>query len=363
MRQTRSRRVVAVSAARRIQRVGNAFQCSHDVVVTMRQARHFAAFRHQAAGQVPICEEAHGRFGTGEHQQRNTFQRIEHLLREVRHARNGGQPGSRFDARRKRTREQLAPGHRGDATSRAHPGLAQCDTVEQQHALRIETARHRIDHIVRHARPLTRADRSLRGKPAFVPRTIGRHDQRRNVADRVRTGRHRGAHRGAAFFRQNRRRRCRADPRRDRFCHAFDVGRERCIVGDVVDRVVANYVDEGRAGAPGVVQIRDRVAEAGAQMQQRQRRHTAHAPIAVGGPAADAFEQRQHRSHLRHRIDRLHKVHLRRARIRETTRHAGIDERSDQRLGAVHVDSPGAMGRIVAGPAASSCRSAGIAKE
>ena len=49
-----------------------------------------------------------------------------------------------------------------------------------------------------------------------------------------------------------------------------------------------------------IVQVGDAVAEAGPEMDQRQRRLARHACIAVGRAGADALEKTEHAAHARH---------------------------------------------------------------
>ena len=84
------------------------------------------------------------------------------------------------------------------------------------------------------------------------------------------------------------------------------------------------------------MQVGEPVAEPRTEVQQRARRHAGHPGVAVGGAGGDALEQAEHAAHLRHRVERGDEVHLARARVREARRHAGVDERADHGLRAVH---------------------------
>ena len=68
---------------------------------------------------------------------------------------------------------------------------------------------------------------------------------------------------------------------------------ERCVVRAVVRRLVADDVHDRRTGPACVVQVRDPVAQAGAEVQERRGRRTGHAAVAVGRAGGDAFEQRR----------------------------------------------------------------------
>ena len=85
-----------------------------------------------------------------------------------------------------------------------------------------------------------------------------------------------------------------------------------------------------------VVDVRERVAEAGAEVQQRRGGDAGHARVAVGGRGRHALEQGQHAAHLGHAVHRRHEVHLRGARVGEADAHAGRRQRAQHALGAVH---------------------------
>ncbi len=125
-------------------------------------------------------------------------------------------------------------------------------------------------------------------------------------------------------------------PTRDVAGHAFDVGREQRVVHLVRRRVIADDVDDRRTRPPGVVQVREPVPEAGAEVQQRGPGPVGHSGIPVGGTGRHTLEQRQQRSHLRYVVERGHEVHLRCAGVREAVVDTGGDERAQQRMSTVH---------------------------
>ena len=101
-------------------------------------------------------------------------------------------------------------------------------------------------------------------------------------------------------------------------------------------RVVADDVDDRRARLVGVVEVRERVAQAGAEVQQRRGRDPGHPAVAVGRAGGDALEQREHRPHLRHPVQRRDQVHLRGARVGEARLHPAGRERPQHALGSRH---------------------------
>ena len=127
-----------------------------------------------------------------------------------------------------------------------------------------------------------------------------------------------------------------ADPARHVGGERLDVALERRVVLLVVGGVVADDVHDRRVRAPGVVQVGEAVAEAGAEVQQRRRRAVRHARVAVGRAGDDALEQAEHRPHPRLAVERGDEVHLGRAGVGEAHVDVVVDERAQQGLGAVH---------------------------
>ena len=117
---------------------------------------------------------------------------------------------------------------------------------------------------------------------------------------------------------------------------ALDIGVERRVVLLVVGRVIADDVDEGCVRAAGVVQVREPVAQPGAEVQQRRRGLVGHARVAIGRAGDDALEETEHASHLGHGVERGDEVHLGGAGIGEAHVDIAVDEGLDQGLRAVH---------------------------
>jgi len=116
----------------------------------------------------------------------------------------------------------------------------------------------------------------------------------------------------------------------------------------MVNGVITDQVDQRCASAARVVQVGNAVSQAGAEVQQGGRRFARHAGVAIGSSRAHPLEQTEYRPHSRDGVDSLHHVHLGRARVREATLHAFIEQRSDQAFRAVHLchtDSPGVKSR------------------
>ncbi len=89
-------------------------------------------------------------------------------------------------------------------------------------------------------------------------------------------------------------------------------------------------VDDGRAGAPRIVQVRQAVSEARPEMQQGRSGLPLHARPPVGGAGADALEQSEHHTHSRYAVENLHNRHFGRAGIGKADLDSGVQGGFDQ---------------------------------
>ena len=99
------------------------------------------------------------------------------------------------------------------------------------------------------------------------------------------------------------------------------------VIGLMVGSVRADDIDDGRIGPARVVQHGDAIAEAAANMQEREGRRARHARIAVRGARDDVLLQAQDGTHLVGHPDFIDQLHLRRAGIGEACRDARIHQR------------------------------------
>ena len=171
------------------------------------------------------------------------------------------------------------------------------------------------------------------GSVGFVPGGIGRQDQGRNLARCAARGLHRAGAVGGDIARTSRR----AHPVRHRTRHAFDVGGQRGIVGDVVAGMLADDVDDAGARLLRVVQIGQPVAQARPQVQQGGGRLAGEPVIAVGRAGDHALEQAQHAAHALDLVQGRNEVHFGRAGVAEADLHFARHERAHQTFGSVHV--------------------------
>ena len=123
---------------------------------------------------------------------------------------------------------------------------------------------------------------------------------------------------------------------RERPGDAFDVGGERRVVLDVIERVLAHDIDDARARLLGVVQVGRRVGQTGTEMQQGRGGLVGHAVVAVGRATAYAFEEAEHAAHALDAIEGTDEMHLRRAGIGEADFDAALDQGPNQTLRSVH---------------------------
>lgn len=140
---------------------------------------------------------------------------------------------------------------------------------------------------------------------------------------------HRGRNRIGRIGREIRVARHAAIPHRHRTGERLDVGRQRRVVLQMLPRVIADDVQDRRAGAARIVQVGNAVRVAGPEVQQRHRGLAGHAAIAVRGARAHPLEQPEDRAHARHGIERTDERHLGRAGIGETDVDAGVARRGE----------------------------------
>ena len=216
------------------------------------------------------------------------------------------------------------------------PALPRRRPAQQQRraagAQRARGSLHGLGRRRRHGQEVPRRRRP----EALVPAGVRGQDQRRHAAAPGRRDRLGGQGRGRAGVAR------RPDPVRSGRHDRLDVARQRRAERLVRHSVLADEVHHRRAALVGVVHVRERVAEARPEVQQRRRRDLRHARVAVRGRRGDALEQRQHAAHRRHAVHRRHQVHLRRARVREADLHAARGQRPQDALGAVQSASSNA---------------------
>ena len=100
----------------------------------------------------------------------------------------------------------------------------------------------------------------------------------------------------------------------------------------VVGGMIPDQIDDGRTGAPGVMEVGEPVTDASAQVKKRQRRFVGHACIAIRCTGHDPFEQPQDRAHVGLAVDCGDQLHLGRAGIGETHFDPRRGERADKSL-------------------------------
>jgi hypothetical protein len=100
--------------------------------------------------------------------------------------------------------------------------------------------------------------------------------------------------------------------------------------------MVADHVDDRGVRAARVVQVRQPVGHAWAQVQQRRGRPVGHAAVAVRRAGHHTLEQGEHSAHLRHGVEACHEVHLRGAWVGEADIHAAADQCANKGLCTIH---------------------------
>ena len=183
-----------------------------------------------------------------------------------------------------------------------------------------------------------------RGSVRGIPLAVGGRDQRRDLARRPRGRRDRLGEVAGELFRAA----AAANPGGDRTRERDDVRGERRVIREMPGRVVADQIHDRRAGAPGVVEVRNAVGEAGAEVQERERRAIGHARVAIGRAGADALEEAEHGADSRLAVEGGDQRQLGGAGVREADLEARRAGRPHQALRAVHagpsaaVDEPSA---------------------
>jgi hypothetical protein len=100
--------------------------------------------------------------------------------------------------------------------------------------------------------------------------------------------------------------------------------------------VVADDIDDGGEGAPGVVQVGRAVGVARTQVQQGAGRRARHAAITVRRPGGYALEQTEHRAHPGLAVQGRDELHLAGAGVGEAGRDPVVGQGGDECVGAVH---------------------------
>ena len=94
----------------------------------------------------------------------------------------------------------------------------------------------------------------------------------------------------------------------------------------MVGGVIAHDIHDGHMALFGIVDIGQRIAQAGTEVQQGRSGFARHAGIAVCSAAEHTLEQAQYTAHALHLIQRRHKMHLGGAGIGETHLNAIVDQ-------------------------------------
>ena len=314
------------------ERIGQGLERGDRVVGAGGQRGHCASLGHQRAGLARVGEERGGRRGVDEHHRGGVADLHLGELGQIRQPLDDRQTGAAALDAGEDLAEHLGPGGRRDADRRPLAPLVEGATAEEQHRVAVALQRpgRRHNDLVGNDRSRLGRDR-LRRRGRVQPAHVGGKDQRGHAAGSTHGLGHRAGPVGGNRVGGHRA----MDPGGDRAGDRVDIALERGVVALVVGGVVADDVDHRGVGTTGIVQVGEAVAEAGAEVQQSAGRLAGDAGVAVGRPGGDALEEPEHRPHAGHVIQRGHEVHLGGARVGEAHLDAGIDQRADQRLGAV----------------------------
>ncbi len=307
------------------------------VVRRVGQLQDRAGLREHAARLAGIGKERHRRLRADEDQVLDVLQRLQRLLDRIGHALDIHPSGTPLHPGIRLLRQQPHAGRLGNPARHFQRVGAQGNTRKhQRRALAGADGRNRgLDVRLQHLRPGQRGRHCTQWRTGLGPGGIGWQDQRCDTpgsGSRLRDGLRCITGNMVGVLHP-------ADPVRHGTRQALDVAGQRRVVFQVIGCVIADDVDDRRAGAPGVVQIGQAVGQARAQVQQRRRRLFRHPGVAVGGAGHHAFEQSQHAAHTGLAVERGHEMHFGSARIGK----AGVDTAGQQGVAegvrAVHIRS------------------------
>ena len=118
--------------------------------------------------------------------------------------------------------------------------------------------------------------------------------------------------------------------------HRVDIGFQRRVVLLVMGGMIADHNEHRDMRAPGVMQVRQPVAQARTQVQEHRGGLIGDPGVAVSRPGGHALEQCEDTAHLRHGVQCRNEVHLRGSGVGEADPYSVLDERGDECLSAVH---------------------------
>src|SRR6185312_1384627 len=313
---------------------GESFERGESVFAFGREIFKCAIRRGESGAQARISEKRDRRFRFDKNQVREVAEERLGGFGEVRDARGGGDAEAASEAAGIAVAVNGYAGGRGDAGGGAQSGFCESLAAEQNAGgfAGAQGLRNGQDSIALWNGSLMRR-KGGSGITGFAPGEIGGDDEGRDLAGRSDGGGDGGcgcfAHRGCA--------RESADPTGDGPGEGFDIGGERSIVAEVLRGVFADDVDDGGAGFARVVEVRERVAEARAEMEQRGGGFAGHAGVTIGRAGADAFEQAEDASHGGYAVEGGDELHLGGAGIHEADIDVVGKEGAEEGFGAGHI--------------------------
>ena len=318
----------------RSKRIGERLEREYAVLVRMREGLDAAAFGDGPARFSGIGKKRDGRFGADQDQVFHAGQERDDLFCEIRNARDGNAARALLQSRRERIAHEPRARRGGDAAGCNETLLFERGSANEDGRILAGSANDFRDAIDGLAADFERRRHGHRrgGSRCFEPCRIGGEHQRRNLPGRLTCGMNGARRIGSRIAGAGRL----VIPARYRPREPFDVRRERRIVLQVIRRVIAHDVDDGRRGTARVVEVRDAVCKAGPEVQERARRLLRHAPVAVGRARYDAFEKPEHRTHALDRIECGNEVHFGGPGISEADFYAALHERTDDTFGTIH---------------------------
>lgn len=293
-----------------------------------------AAFRLQDARLVRIGEESDRLVGLDQHDMLEILQDRQRQIDRIRNPVDREAAAAARHARMIGLAHHPAAGLARDLLGERKALRGQAGPGDQHQCLRaivLEYLGRLLDRLRRIARALA-VGGNLGNAVGLVPGGIGGQDQRRDLG-RSALGR---GNRGGAIGRHRLGVRRGANPGRHRPRQTLDIRGQRCVVTDVVGRVLTDDVNDARMRLLGVVQVGKAVGEAGTKMQQGRGRRALHAEIAVRGSGHHALEQAEHAAHAGDPVQCGDEMHLRGARIAKADVNTARYQRPHQTFRTVH---------------------------
>src|SRR5208282_2630212 len=100
--------------------------------------------------------------------------------------------------------------------------------------------------------------------------------------------------------------------------------------------MLADHVDHRHLGAAGIVEVREAIAEAGAEMEKRPCGFLGHPRVTVRRSSDDSLKKTQYATHFCDAVKRGDQMNFRCAGVGEAGVNATAEQRANQIFGPIH---------------------------